>query len=735
LRFEEAIMRGRLLFGAASAALAAFAFAAPAALAQQSDQPGDASTQARVSLDQPVSSRLDGNGDSDWFRLNVEHGQRYRITLDAAPVEGEGAIDPVLLVHSAEGEQLAFNDDSNASLNSALYFSPAASGEVFVEARGFNPEATGGYTLSVSAAVLPDDDAGNDHTTRSRVTPGRAVNGSLEYEGDADWYRMTVRTGQIYRISLNGAEGDNALGDPLLRVIERDGHELAINDDTNGLNSYVEFTPTVNADVFVVASAYSDLYAGNYTLSVEAERLPPDNASANVGTRGRIAVGGTVEASLEYSGDRDWYRIRLEEGQSYRFALNTVEADNALGDPLLRLYDARGTELAMDDDGGGALNSLLEYTATATGNYYIEARGFTDDASGAYSLRALAGDIPGDATTDTALDANGDYREGMLAPAGDRDWYRVEMQAGQAMRVSLATVEGADALGDPYLVFYGPDGAEIARDDDGGGNLNAWLEAHATTAGPHYLEVRGFQEDAAGRYAIMITGGEIGDSAEGAEYLQTSNVRTSTINTNEDVDWFAIELIEGRPYRFNVMSGDPNGLADPFITLYDSTGTQVASDDDGGAGLNAYLSYASPSGGTHYAAVSSYGQTGSGSYMIWATDTDVPGHIYTDENLDNAGDDRLSRIEIPGDLDTYRVELEAGVRYQIDVSGVGDHPLTDAFVTLLDANGERVTSDDDSGDGRDARLRFTPETSGTFHIQASGLGGSTGSYQVSVTRR
>src|SRR5690606_25571811 len=127
--------------------------------------------------------------------------------------------------------------------------------------------------------------------------------------------------------------------------------------------------------------------------------------------------------------------------------------------------------------------------------------------------------------------------------------------------------------------------------------------------------------------------------------------------------------------------------------------------------------------------------SGTGRYHVSVTDTDVAGHIYTDENLDANEDSRISAIEMPGDRDTYRVNLEAGVRYQIDVAGQGQYPLSDAFVTLIDANGESVATDDDSGDDFDARLRYRAEHAGEYYIQASGLGGSTGGYQVRIVRQ
>jgi hypothetical protein len=206
------------------------------------------------------------------------------------------------------------------------------------------------------------------------------------------------------------------------------------------------------------------------------------------------------------------------------------------------------------------------------------------------------------------------------------------------------------------------------------------------------------------------------------------DARTSMVGAAGDVDWFAIDLVEGRPYRFNLEGLDPDALADPLLTLYDSNGTAVAVDDDGGRGLNSYLYFASATGGTYFAAVSSYDGQSTGRYSLRAVDTDVPGHAYTDEILDAADDTRASRIEIPGDIDVYRVTLEAGVTYQIEANGSGGTPLADPFLSLVQEGAAWKTARPNGPDalivrhggrrslpmmtaahGNDARLRFRPE--------------------------
>jgi hypothetical protein len=726
-------MRGKFLFGAASAAiLVGLGFAGNAA-AQQSDPPGDNTTQARLTPGQEVAGTLYPAGDKDWFRLSVEPGQRYSFTLNGV-TEGETTLDPLLNIYSSSGESITGNDDANGSLNSALSYAPREAGEVFVEARGFSDEAAGPYVLNVTAGPVPPDDAGNDSSTRAQATPGRAITGSLESEGDVDWYRLRARTNQRYTITLNGGQDEGQLGDPLLRVLGADGAELAVNDDHENLNSMVEFSPPSNGDVYIEAGAFGGQATGSYTLNVAAARAPTDSVGGDSWTRGRLALGETVSDGLDFAGDRDWRRIRLEGGQSYRFSLNSnTEAATPLSDPLIKIFNSDSVEQVMDDDGGDGFNAYVEFTAPETGNYFVEARGFTEDATGGYTLRAQAGDIPADASTDAELSAEGDFRTAVLSPAGDRDWYRINLAEAQGLRVAVA---GADAppgaLSDPYIAIYNAEGASLAENDDANGELNSWLEFSAPTAGAYYLEVRGFSEEALGAYSISLTAGEIGATADTAEFIAAGAARQSTISAPGDVDWYGIELIEGRAYRFNLESGD--GTLDPMLTLYNSEGAQIAADDDGGSNTNAYLSYTPVVGGIHYVAASAYENAGAGAYTLRIVDTEVPGTQATDEYLAADGDDRLSRIDIPGDLDTYSVTLEAGVRYTIEVRGAGDNPLADPFVAVLDQSGNRVASDDDSGPGLDARVTFTAESADIFYIQASGLGGATGTYRVSIAR-
>ena len=102
-----------------------------------------------------------------------------------------------------------------------------------------------------------------------------------------------------------------------------------------------------------------------------------------------LAVGDIVNSQIEASGDQDWFRISLQAGVTYEFRLNATGV-SGLGDPFLEIMNASGAQLKTNDDGGTGLNSLLRFTPTASGNYYINAHGWIDTdgstSTGSYNL-------------------------------------------------------------------------------------------------------------------------------------------------------------------------------------------------------------------------------------------------------------------------------------------------------------------------------------------------------------
>jgi serralysin len=125
-----------------------------------------------------------------------------------------------------------------------------------------------------------------------------------------------------------------------------------------------------------------------------------DPAFANIGedpdapdtilTTNTMSVGDTFSGTLSHDGDEDWIAINLTAGTQYDFALN----GDSLLDPLVRLFDSTGQQIAANDDGGPGFDSLLVHTVSASGTYFVVADAFSTQ-SGSYTLNVnIAGTVP-----------------------------------------------------------------------------------------------------------------------------------------------------------------------------------------------------------------------------------------------------------------------------------------------------------------------------------------------------
>jgi hypothetical protein len=92
-------------------------------------------------------------------------------------------------------------------------------------------------------------------------------------------------------------------------------------------------------------------------------------------------------ASVADGGDRDYFRVSVEEGETYDFVTFGL-CNNC--DTILRLYEADGvTGIAFNDDSPASLNSLLTHTAEITGELVFRVEAYEDDPSGANAFAVV----------------------------------------------------------------------------------------------------------------------------------------------------------------------------------------------------------------------------------------------------------------------------------------------------------------------------------------------------------
>ena len=89
---------------------------------------------------------------------------------------------------------------------------------------------------------------------------------------------------------------------------------------------------------------------------------------------------------------RDFYSFKARAGQSLSFEVMSQRIGSAL-DPILRILDADGRELAFSDDAAGA-DSRLAWRSEKDGEYLIELRDITYRGGESFSYRLRVGDFP-----------------------------------------------------------------------------------------------------------------------------------------------------------------------------------------------------------------------------------------------------------------------------------------------------------------------------------------------------
>ncbi|MEY3288508.1 MAG: hypothetical protein RLZZ419_750 [Pseudomonadota bacterium] len=90
------------------------------------------------------------------------------------------------------------------------------------------------------------------------------------------------------------------------------------------------------------------------------------------------------------------------------------------------------------------------------------------------------------------------------------------------------------------------------------------------------------------------------------------------IASNDDHDWYKVELVKDQVYAFAAIGTGSNPLFDPFLNLYDANGNIMASDDDSGPANSSSITYTAQTSGIYYIDASSTSII-SGQYGISAT--------------------------------------------------------------------------------------------------------------------
>src|SRR5882724_245183 len=133
----------------------------------------------------------------------------------------------------------------------------------------------------------------------------------------------------------------------------------------------------------------------------------PDDTTTTAVFESQIYYGSSFGGQFETAGDADWIKVSLVAGTAYSFYASAELTAGGSGDAALQLFDATGTQLAADDNGGVGLNSVIHFTATTTGTYFVGVHD-VNGSTGQYTVG-----VTGIAATDHLLTTGDDGYTGI----------------------------------------------------------------------------------------------------------------------------------------------------------------------------------------------------------------------------------------------------------------------------------------------------------------------------------
>ncbi len=234
------------------------------------------------------------------------------------------------------------------------------------------------------------------------------------------------------------------------------------------------------------------------------------------------------------------------------------------------------------------------------------------------------------------------------------------------------TLSDTDGMGSVTYQWYA-DGSSVGS----GGSLllTQAMVGNRITVTANYLDGLNFQESvpsAATDLVRTLPGGDIPGNINTPWQISPGQTRSSSIDQSYDLDWFSVVLKAGNSYSFD-MTGNSvwsGGLSDPYLHLYNSSGNQIAYNDDY-YGLNSHLNYTPSTSGTYF--------IGAGAYWIYTGS-------YNLSVTCNSGDPLV--LDLDGD-GVRLLSMESGVRFDMNNDG---RPETTGWIApgdgllVMDAN-------------------------------------------------
>ncbi len=440
-----------------------------------------------------------------------------------------GALDPFLVLNTAERMPLVTDDNSGGGLNARLTFVIPSDGRYIIQATqagGVPPEEGGTFTLNLTAAVdgppqpaitstpsIPETPAIQGDSVRLvMLEAGGAVRDTLSQQVALRWYWFEAEGGEqvVFTPEMAGSfQPLYALYDGAFQELGRSGQgvELHASLPQDGIYFLAVALPDPAGD----GGAYSFTFDRAPNPATEGNYLP-------------LSYGETVSGNVDDTISAVTYRFYGSAGDTI-----TVTMSRAGGDlnSYLYLLDADGQLLFEDNDsGGGNGDARLVYTLPYDGAYLIVATRLGQmqgTSSGSYVLM-LQSDAPSPQITLTPEPTlppeyvtltpitYGETVEGELSNARYMDFYVFLGHEGDPITIEMRSLNADQPNGlDPLLILLDDGRIPLVENDDivEGQERDARIEYTLPKTAYYAIVATRFEQEtgtSAGPYTLTLEG-------------------------------------------------------------------------------------------------------------------------------------------------------------------------------------------------------------------------------------
>lgn len=515
---------------------------------------GSFGTRADLPLNDTVEFALLPGADQDWFGVDVDDQGALTLALEGAPPQN---IQPVVRLWNADRSA----PTGWIELNQATELHLAAPGRYALEIRESGGDASAAERLRMVPQFSPTGDAHEPNPIfgqAAAIPSSGLLSASIFPAGDVDWYRIDVPDQGT--LTLSDAK---TAGDVGLRV-------RLWNADKSALTGWLDFRDGAVAFDLANPGGYAleirDLTDRNaavapYTLAMDfAATGEATEQNGRFGLAAELTPGDPLEGAVLPKADADWRRLHVSNRGLLSLRPETVPEGIQLE---IRLWNNEAS--AMTGFSGLPPGKDLALELPRGGDYLLELREIGSDGRGPERYMIATSFVSARAEVEPE---DGGSLVGTIFPAGDTDWFAVELDEGGKIELTPADLPQGMAL---EMRLWNRERSALT------GFLPFLVNGQKTPAafetkapGTFLIELRATGAIAAStdRYRLTLSGavaaigaGTVSDKAEAPQALPPENGSLSASTESWTVDHGGFEAKAGEI----VASPAGDGLTSYFI--------------------------------------------------------------------------------------------------------------------------------------------------------------------------